>query len=731
MFANTPATALLLVGLLAPVSAAVHQIETLPATAFTRSTGAPTAQSITFPGAGGPAVLYVRNGTASGDNRVSSATVILNGAVVISPDKFNRQVAEITLPIAAKEVNSLEVTLASGPGGSITLQVVENVEADAAALVGPPGGSLEVTDSASPLVGLKVVLPPQALDSWKVIRAKALPAKPNLINPDTQDGIVTLAFSLLPDNLVTGGDLEIQIPYTDIDQDGIVDGTTMPARNGQVFFSTAEQLSAWFRVDATSDPTGRFAVVRTNHFSDWSMKYSRWKQGATVVYDIVDNIATAPYQQSTIENEIAGALKQWADALAPEHIITFKKKSSWTEIADLNIRTDDLCSGLWDKLNKNCSAAGITWPVKFDLWLPFLQHTFSINITLTTSHNTKWVHGPYSVFPPSGGVDESFEPFLRVFLHEAGHAMGLGDYSVVEGRGTPAVRVTNCNSVADGETANVMYYECVGLEHHLPLTELSDFDENEVRAHYGLSPRKKVLLLTRNNPDSTVDYLRSSLASAGIKFDEVPASQATEQKLKKRIIVAGFTAQPTEFAGAPAVAIAQAVSEGSPMIADAFGKFILSYAGVGSAHTGGYYPAVLDRYGYIKPIGQSPLFDGIPTWDPPTEPDVVSQYTNYLINRGSMQTAQYAPPAGSYDLIWYWAFGHTPGWHGLPTHSSYCQAWGGCRSDRTVTEGTFALMRHGQGKVLLGITGVGHVPGLHQYGPILGHVYVNFIKWMR
>jgi PKD repeat protein len=67
--------------------------------------------------------LVVQNGHADGSGRVSSASVVLNGVVVVSPNEFNQQVPGITRPVAIGSKNQLAVQLASKPGDSITVSV--------------------------------------------------------------------------------------------------------------------------------------------------------------------------------------------------------------------------------------------------------------------------------------------------------------------------------------------------------------------------------------------------------------------------------------------------------------------------------------------------------------------------------------------------------------------------------------------------------------------------------
>jgi hypothetical protein len=67
--------------------------------------------------------LLITNGNADGKERVSSASILLNGEEIVSPRDFNKQVSEIVRPVAPGDENELTIQLASGPDGFLTVEV--------------------------------------------------------------------------------------------------------------------------------------------------------------------------------------------------------------------------------------------------------------------------------------------------------------------------------------------------------------------------------------------------------------------------------------------------------------------------------------------------------------------------------------------------------------------------------------------------------------------------------
>lgn len=94
---------------------------------YVRTTGAPIRYTDTFnvpQAVVAPFVLRIANGDASGRNRLSSATVVLNGVQVAGPADLNQKVALIERPVELGPANTLEVRTASGPGGFLTIMVL-------------------------------------------------------------------------------------------------------------------------------------------------------------------------------------------------------------------------------------------------------------------------------------------------------------------------------------------------------------------------------------------------------------------------------------------------------------------------------------------------------------------------------------------------------------------------------------------------------------------------------
>jgi hypothetical protein len=91
---------------------------------FTRERGAPEIFDANFEHCGSAACrLIVTNGAADGSQRVSSASILLNGEEIAGPRDFNARVGEIVRPIGPAASNELAVRLASKPGSFVTVEV--------------------------------------------------------------------------------------------------------------------------------------------------------------------------------------------------------------------------------------------------------------------------------------------------------------------------------------------------------------------------------------------------------------------------------------------------------------------------------------------------------------------------------------------------------------------------------------------------------------------------------
>src|SRR5882724_11588047 len=95
-------------------------------TTYTRTTGAPNQYTTTFTlpaWIANPYDLHIVNGSPTGSDRISSATITLNGVQVAGPSDFNQNVATIDRSVTLQATNTLQVTLASKPGSYLTINV--------------------------------------------------------------------------------------------------------------------------------------------------------------------------------------------------------------------------------------------------------------------------------------------------------------------------------------------------------------------------------------------------------------------------------------------------------------------------------------------------------------------------------------------------------------------------------------------------------------------------------
>src|SRR5215813_6648173 len=105
---------------------------------FTRLTGQPVnvVQTFSLPAdAIAPFSIQIENGAPEGSNRVSSATIKLNGTDLFTPSDFNQNVSSLNKPITTlTATNTLEVKLTSAAGSYLTITITATRAANQPAL---------------------------------------------------------------------------------------------------------------------------------------------------------------------------------------------------------------------------------------------------------------------------------------------------------------------------------------------------------------------------------------------------------------------------------------------------------------------------------------------------------------------------------------------------------------------------------------------------------------------
>jgi hypothetical protein len=111
-------------------------------TKYTRTAGPPNVFTETFTSCGnGPATLVVVNGNADGSNRISAASLLLNGQEVLSPSDLNQQVDRVEKTVQLAADNTLTLRLTSKPGSFLIISI-ESAPSPANLVAVGPGASL-------------------------------------------------------------------------------------------------------------------------------------------------------------------------------------------------------------------------------------------------------------------------------------------------------------------------------------------------------------------------------------------------------------------------------------------------------------------------------------------------------------------------------------------------------------------------------------------------------------
>ncbi|MDY6854013.1 MAG: hypothetical protein SWO11_04795 [Thermodesulfobacteriota bacterium] len=141
----------------------------------------------------GQAKIKLTNGGAEGSDieSVSSSEVCLNGTVIFDAPNFNQNVTALEKSVALNEGdNTLTVLLKSKPGGQISIEIIQEVDADAAAVIGPDGGTIEITDNSSQLFGTTIHVPTNSVNENTIFTTTSLPHFTDLpLFPNYNDNI--------------------------------------------------------------------------------------------------------------------------------------------------------------------------------------------------------------------------------------------------------------------------------------------------------------------------------------------------------------------------------------------------------------------------------------------------------------------------------------------------------------------------------------------------------------
>lgn len=241
---------------------------------FVRGAGTPVTVMSSFMAVAGQVTIKLTNGSAEDSTieKVSSSTISLNGQIVFDASNFNQNVATLEKTANLNEgTNEISVLLKSKPGGQIRIQIVQEIDAAAAKLVGPEGGIIEVTERSSYIYGAKIEIPPGALTEGKIVSIKRTSLSSTLPEGATNAGPFV---SFEPSGTQFALPVHVTIPYDDKDNDGLIDYSDVPETEVGVFYHS-DGTSIWEEVPIYSqDKANKRVSINVTHFSAATAKIS-------------------------------------------------------------------------------------------------------------------------------------------------------------------------------------------------------------------------------------------------------------------------------------------------------------------------------------------------------------------------------------------------------------------------------------------------------------------------
>ncbi|MFX0205279.1 MAG: matrixin family metalloprotease [Candidatus Hodarchaeota archaeon] len=408
---------------------------------FTREEGKPNVYTDTFPGRIGEGILVIKN------NRVSSAIIRINGVQVLGTKDFNQNIYDFEIPISLLDSNTISVELRSKPKSYLIIDIIQEIEAEAAAVVGTDGGIVEVTDSLSPYYGVRLEVPPGAINISSVISIQ----EPSF-HPPIPDGFVAgdNPVELQPSGLIFNIPIKLIIPSNGLTE--------------RMYYLFNEIEFSWACLDTIHNSITENFEIETNHFSFVNalcflnpLNECPTFGPGIISYSINSTTNHAPgYSTDQIEAAIVKAVQTWDQALFNE--VDFIKVD--TPNADIHFFWDDDPFYVFP-------ARGWTYiGVRQDL-------THQILIRFNDTGNILWSADNDDVGDANDGTGRFKYSIEDTALHEMGHALGLIHNCPNE--------LTTCIACSDGP---VMAPEASPF---LPCVELQPNDIERIRSLYGLS----------------------------------------------------------------------------------------------------------------------------------------------------------------------------------------------------------------------------------------------------
>ena len=201
-------------------------------------------------------------------------------------------------------------------------------------------------------------------------------------------------------------------------------------------------------------------------------------------------------------------------------------------------------------------------------------------------------------------------------------------------------------------------------------------------------PPAQILVLAQNASalDTEEQKVTAFLSTQGFSYDVADANGlSTLNAADYPLIIFRTASAPTGYNNGTVLSeIRDAVeTAGVTLMVENYGSYLAEYLGWGTVTSIFWPPVVADKSAFVAPITAHVIFDGIPTWDPPTPPDNDDQIL-WEIQTATGGSGARIVSIPNEIVIECWHLLITPGWPNQPTNSTYCQSWGGCTSERSV-----------------------------------------------
>jgi DNA-binding beta-propeller fold protein YncE len=369
---------------------------------FTRETGKPFQETATFPSGNGQVFIKVYNcGQDKTADRISSAVITINGNIIYNQSQFSQKISYLEKNIFLPQgQNTLSVSLNSKPGGMIRIQITQTVEAEAAAVIGPQGGVVEVINEISPIFGTKLIIPDGALQDARVVSLSILASESNL--PGYKAGELV---EIRPNGTKFVNPAILQLKYNDADNDGIIDGTDI-SKEFVSAYSYSEGAEYWENLEIISNEKENNTIkVLVHHLTGYGPVIGKFPKG--IIQYHIENFPTinVPGLQNVlsddIRNAIRNALRAWDSAISCSDL-----SINLVPVSMDAVNADPSHSIIF-RFGSVIGGSAITWK----------NLNQSVTITIDNSTSNPFGIGSFYGF--------QYENFQYLMMHEIGHAFGL------------------------------------------------------------------------------------------------------------------------------------------------------------------------------------------------------------------------------------------------------------------------------------------------------------------